>query len=173
MPRAAYATLRASVDYGRFHRRGTTANQEIACVDHIYRANQGLLLVDPDNALYESEARRYLYEGAGLLPYLGNDQAGGGPVPVRGVPSAYPYLVSEKGTSTEGGFVTGDYGEVGSVFYNWAAYRRCTIANKGFKDVRQASFRIPLPDSATGTASCMWQNRSAIATTVCRVMWHT
>ena len=61
-------TLRASVDYGRFHRRGTTANQEIACVDHIYRANQALLLVDPDNALYESEARRYLYEGAGLLP---------------------------------------------------------------------------------------------------------
>jgi len=51
--------LRASVDYGRFNRRGIT-NQDIYCTWNIYRANRGLELVDPSNALYESEAVQYL-----------------------------------------------------------------------------------------------------------------
>jgi hypothetical protein len=39
--------LRASVDFGRFHSRSIT-NQACICASHIYAANRGLELVDPD-----------------------------------------------------------------------------------------------------------------------------
>ena len=84
------------------------------------------------------------------FPYLGNDQAGGGPVPVRGVPSTYPYLVSEKGTTTEGGFVSGDYGEQGSIIYNWGQITGdAQLQARALEVLRaRAPFRIPLPDSS-------------------------
>jgi hypothetical protein len=110
--------LRASVDFGRFHQR-TISNQEVLCSSHIYEANRGLELVDPDNAITESEALRYLYEAAGLSPYLGNDAPGEGPIPVRGTCPYGPnwYMTTTKGTTKEPSFVGSDYGEMGPLLY--------------------------------------------------------
>jgi autotransporter-associated beta strand protein len=115
--------LRASVDYGRFNRRGIT-NQDLYCTWNIYRANRGLELVDPSNALDENEAVRYLYESAGVEPYLGSDQPGEGPVPVRGTEPYGPnwYMVTSYGSTKEDGFVGGDYGEKAASVYGIALY---------------------------------------------------
>ncbi len=155
--------LRASVDYGRFNRRGAGwANQGVICSDHIYRANRGLLLIDPANALYESEALRYLEEDSGLLPYRGSDLSGGGPTPV---PGAYAfgdkyYNFTTKGTTKDGyGFVGSDYGEMGPDITVWgqlatnSSYatndaavmtRAKRIFNRGLEVLRaRAVFRFP------------------------------
>jgi hypothetical protein len=110
--------LRASVDFGRFHSRGIT-NQAVICASHIYEANRGLELVDPTNALAEFEALRYPYEAAALSPFLGDDQPGDGPVPVRGTGPYGPnwYMVTTKGTTKEPSFVGSDYGEMGPPLY--------------------------------------------------------
>jgi hypothetical protein len=81
----------------------------------IYAANRGLALIAADRALPEEQARRYLYESTGLLPWLGNDLPD---TNKNGLPddgSERPYgadyrLVSRKGTSRELGWV-GTYGE--------------------------------------------------------------
>jgi hypothetical protein len=79
-----------------------------------------LLLVDPTNALYETEARRYVKEASGILPWTGNDQTGSGPTPIYGT---MPYgtnwfMCTSKGTSKDGnGFVGDDYGDLGSWIY--------------------------------------------------------
>lgn len=110
--------LRASVDYGRFNRRGIT-NQSIFEAMDIYTANRGLELVQSSNALYESEALRYLNECSGISPWLGNDQPGEGPTPVYGTAPNGPnwYMMTTAGTSKEIGFVGSDYGEVGGEIY--------------------------------------------------------
>jgi hypothetical protein len=116
--------LRASVDFGRFHSRSIT-NQACICASHIYAANHGLELVDPDNALSEAEALRYPNEACGLSPFLGDDQPGVGPIPVRGadVPDNHLwfgldwYMATTKGTTKEPSFVGSDYGEMGPLIY--------------------------------------------------------
>ena len=110
--------LRASLDYGRFNRRGIT-NQSIFEAMDEYLANRGLELVQPSNALNESEALRYLNEACGISPWLGNDQPGEGPVPVYGTAPNGPnwYMMTTAGTSKEIGFVGSDYGEVGGEIY--------------------------------------------------------
>jgi hypothetical protein len=110
--------LRASVDYGRFNRR-TITNQSIFEAMDIYFANRGLELVQPSNALNESEALRYLHEASGSSPWLGNDQAGGGPVPVYGTAPNGPnwFMMTSKATSKEDGMVGSDYGEMGPPLY--------------------------------------------------------
>jgi len=110
--------LRASVDYGRFNRRGIT-NQSIFEAMDEYLANRGLELVQPSNALNESEALRYLNEACGISPWMGNDQPGEGPVPVYGTAPNGPnwYMMTTAGTSKEIGFVGSDYGEVGGEIY--------------------------------------------------------
>jgi fibronectin type 3 domain-containing protein len=110
--------LRASLDYGRFNRRGIT-NQSIFEAMNIYLANRGLELVQSSNALNESEALRYLNESCGISPWMGSDQAGEGPVPVYGTAPNGPtwYMMTSAGTSKEIGFVGSDYGEVGGEIY--------------------------------------------------------
>jgi hypothetical protein len=112
--------LRESVDYWRTHRRAYT-NQSMIVDGNIYTANRGLLLIDPDRALPESRALRYLYEAVGLEPWLGSN-----PAPEGRQQAAWPetaaldngpqpfgrhyYLVTRKGLSRELGWV-GSYGE--------------------------------------------------------------
>jgi hypothetical protein len=112
--------LRASVDFGRYNRK-SISNQELLNDFNIYKANAGLLLVQPTNAIYATNVLRYLYEAAGLSPYMGNDQTGGGPVPIPGIAPYGPnwYFTTSKGTSKENGMAT-DYGEVGSMIYDMA-----------------------------------------------------
>jgi hypothetical protein len=113
--------LRASIDSGRFNRQ-TITNQSIQGGMNIYLANRGLELVQASNALNESEALRYVNESCGVSPWLGNDQPGGGPVPVYGTAPYGPnwYMMTSKATSKEGGFVGSDYGEVGGNIYRMA-----------------------------------------------------
>lgn len=142
--------LRTSLDFGRFNRRGggLHANQDIFGVENIYNANRGLLLVDPANALLETEAQRYLKEACGLLPWAGSDQAGGGAVPVKGT---YPlgasfFQVTSDGTTKDGGgFVGSDYGEMGSYVARWGVVSGNTdILNRGLQMLRaRAVFRFP------------------------------
>ena len=141
--------LRASVDAGRLHRR-TISNQEIFCARSIYGANKGLRLVDPANALLEAEALRYPYEAAGLAPFLGDDELGGGPTPVRGKMPFGPnwFMVTTKGTTKEPSFVGSDYGEMGTRVYEMgllAGDRR--LRERGLEMTRaRARFRFPGAD---------------------------
>ncbi|MEI6078403.1 MAG: hypothetical protein WCS94_22685, partial [Verrucomicrobiota bacterium] len=144
--------LRTSVDFARFHRRGGTyANQDIYSVIELYQANRALLLVDPTNALLEAEAMRYLREAAGLLPWAGSDQPGGGPVPLKGT---YPYgdsfySITKKGTTRDNnGFVGSDYGEMGMYITRWGMLTHDTnLFNRGLQLLRaRASFRFPAAD---------------------------
>jgi len=149
--------LRASVDAGRFHRRAIT-NQEIICDGNIYAANRGLELVDPDNAIAESEAIRYPYEAAGLSPYLGSDRPGEGPIPVRGADTSETYLqlaygpnwyyVTTKGTSKEKSFVGSDYGEMGPAVYHLGVMSGDhKLIDQALKMIRsRAYFRFPSVD---------------------------
>lgn len=120
--RAAWATaLRAGVDSGRMSRQSVT-NQAFWGAWRTYIGNRALLEIQPAMALKESEARRYLYEAAGINPWLGNDQAGGGDTPVRGTAPLGPnwYMVTSDGTSKEDCLVGGDYGELGGIVMRWA-----------------------------------------------------
>ena len=145
--------LRASLDYGRYNRRGGPyANQGIICDENIYKANRALLLVDSSNALLETEALRYLEEACGLLPYAASDQSGSGSVPVKGT---YPYgatwySVTSKCTTKDGeGFVGSDYGEMGPYVVEWGKMTgNSDILNQGLAMTRsRACFRFPSFDA--------------------------
>jgi hypothetical protein len=144
---AAWATaLRASVDFGRFHRR-TISNQEIDAARNIYLANAGLRWVDKSRALDEPEARRYLYEAFGISPWLGSDEAGDGPVPVRGIAPNGPnwYMTTSRGTTKEGCLVGGDYGEQGAnAFKMGQMIDDAKLKAQGLKMLRaRAALRYP------------------------------
>jgi hypothetical protein len=156
--RAAWAAaLRASVDFGRFHRK-TISNQDMDCTRRIYTANAGLLLVDPTQGLNEAEARRYVYEGYGARPYLGNDQPGGGPVPVRGTAPFGPnwYMTTAAGTTKEDGLVGGDYGEQATAGFAFAKVRMggdALLEAQTLKMMRaRAALRYPATDSQGNAA---------------------
>jgi len=103
--------LRASRDYWRQHRRSFT-NQTMIVDLYIYRANRGIEVVDAASALMEPEARRYLFEAFGMLPWTGSDVAGPHGTPVPATPDSSPYFVfTRKGLSKELGYV-GMYGEI-------------------------------------------------------------
>ena len=120
--RAAWATaLRAGVDSGRYSRQSIT-NQALWNAWRLFLGNRALLTIQPDMALKDSEARRYLYEAAGVMPFLGNDLPGAGDTPQRGIPKMGPnyYMVTSDGTTKEDCLVGGDYGELGGIVMRWA-----------------------------------------------------
>ena len=143
------AALRASVDYGRYNRH-TISNQEISCCDNIYLANRGLLLVDATNALYETNALRYLYEASGVSPWLGNDQPGGGPTPASGTAPYGPnwYMTTTMGTTKEDAFVGSDYGEQGGTIYRMGVLAtNASLKAQGLKMLAARDhFRFPTGD---------------------------
>ena len=94
------------MDYWRTHRRAYT-NQSMIVDTNIYTANRALQLIDPGRALPEARALRYLYQAAGIEPWLGSDLPGGGSEKPYG---EHYYLVTRKGLSRELGYV-GTYGE--------------------------------------------------------------
>ncbi|MDP9151313.1 MAG: hypothetical protein M3O36_15430 [Myxococcota bacterium] len=156
--RSAWGTaLRASVDFGRFNRK-SISNQDMDCARRIYMSNAGLLLVDSTQALSDVEARRYVYEAYGVRPYLGNDQPGGGPVPVRGTAPYGPswYMTTTAGTTKEGCMVGADYGEQGSAGYSFAERMGgdALLEAQALKMVRaRAALRYPALDSKGNVTS--------------------
>lgn len=123
MPRRlAWAkALRAGVDAGRMSRQSIT-NQALWNAWRVYLGNRALLAIQPDLALKDTEARRYLYEAVGISPFLGNDLPGGGDTPLRGTPKmgANYFMVTTDGTTKEDCLVGGDYGELGGIVMRWA-----------------------------------------------------
>lgn len=106
--RAAFSEmLTASRDWHRQNRRQYSNQSMINDLYGIYLCNRGVEVVDPAHALPEAQARRYLYESVGLLPWLGSDKNG---APTRPLGDNY-YQLTAKGLTKELGFV-GYYGEV-------------------------------------------------------------
>lgn len=109
--RKNYSTMLAhSRDWRRTHRRAYANQSQIVDLIGIYYANQGVAVVDPAKALSETEARRYLYESMGILPWLGSDTTNGSAKPY----GDHFYLVTDKGLTKELGYV-GGYGEVAMI----------------------------------------------------------
>ena len=103
--RAAWSELLvAGRDWHRKHRRLYT-NQTMITDMNIYLSNRGLEIVDPANALPETEARRYLYEAVALEPWRDSDGN-----PSWGVGTNY-WQLTAKHLTKELGYV-GYYGEV-------------------------------------------------------------
>lgn len=105
--RAAWSEMfRSSRDWLRTHRRFIT-NQTMFVDTNIYRSHRGVVAIAPSNAWPEEQAKRYIYECAGLLPWLGNDTPTGSEKPMG---DSY-FQITEKGLSRELGYV-GGYGEI-------------------------------------------------------------
>lgn len=108
--------LNQSVDYWRKHRRSYT-NQSMIVDLNIYTANRALQLLDKNRAIPESQALRYVYESAGIEPWLGSDTGGETTgekdVPMENIHAPYGHhyhLITKKGLSRELGYVA-SYGE--------------------------------------------------------------
>ena len=103
--RAAWSKLLvAGRDWHRHHRRLYT-NQTMITDMNIYFSNRGLEVVDPANALSETEVRRYLYESVALEPWRDSDGS-----PSWNVGTNY-WQLTAKHLTKELGYV-GYYGEV-------------------------------------------------------------
>jgi hypothetical protein len=113
--RAAWSEmLVACRDWHRKNRRLYTNQTILNDLNGIYRANRGIEVLSPEQALSEAEARRYLYESVGLEPWRDSDP-GGDIVPETGhqgwnVGTNY-WQLTDKGLTRELGYV-GSYGEV-------------------------------------------------------------
>ena len=106
--RAAWAEmLVASRDWHRRHRRQYTNQSMINDLYGIYLCNRGLEAVAPAQALPEDQARHYLYESLGLVPWLGSDTDNGPEMPL----GDHYFQLTDKGLTKELGYV-GTYGEV-------------------------------------------------------------
>lgn len=113
--RAAYTEmLVACRDWHRKHRRLYTNQTILNDLNGIYRANRGITVLSPEQALSEKDARRYLYESVGLEPWRDSDRGGEAAVETGGrgwrVGTNY-WQLTEKGLSKELGYV-GSYGEI-------------------------------------------------------------
>jgi hypothetical protein len=102
------ALFRASVEYER-HNRRWLSNQAMFSDTNLYLSNRALEAIDPLNALPEGTAIQYLYQSAGLMPWLGPETEAG---PTRPFGDHF-YQVTDKGLTRERGYV-GGYGEVGT-----------------------------------------------------------
>lgn len=120
--RDAWVEMLAGVrDWQRTHRRYYTNQSMIVDTYGIYLANRGIAMLAPARAMPEQDARRYLYEAAGLEPWRGDDLPGGGHRYGAGGPDGtdkgayrlgqHYYQVTAKGLTRELGYV-GNYGEV-------------------------------------------------------------
>ena len=105
--RAAWSEmLQASRDEGRTHRR-QYSNQSMIVDLNTYRANRGVVAIDPEHALPEAKMLDFLYQSVGLEPWLGSDTDTG---PAKPQGDDY-WELTPKGLTKELGFV-GYYGEV-------------------------------------------------------------
>jgi hypothetical protein len=131
-------------DHHREHRRQYTNQSMISDTYGLYFPNRAVAVLDPKKALPESHALRYLYESAGLQPWLGSENNG---VPEKPLGDNYLQL-TDKGLTKELGFV-GYYGEV----LDWMtamydASRDAKLKAQLVKAARaRAAFRYPALDN--------------------------
>jgi hypothetical protein len=99
--------FQSSRDWLRTHQRWLT-NQALFTGVNLYLSNRAVAAIDPPHALAENKTRDYLYQAAGLVPFLGNEVDG---IPQKPIGSHF-HQVTQKGLTRELGYV-GGYGEVG------------------------------------------------------------
>ena len=150
--RAAYSEmLIASRDWHRRNRRQYTNQSMINDLYGIYLCNRGIEVIDQARALPEAQARHYLYEALGLLPWLGSDTDHG---PAKPLGEDY-FQLTAQGLTKELGFV-GYYGEV----LDWVSLiydaTRPAPGQPGDPNIRaqvvkiahaRLPFRSPMPDA--------------------------
>jgi hypothetical protein len=136
--RAAWGELlQASLTYLRTHRRQYT-NQAMISDLNLYRSNRGLRIVDEGKALPEQDARAYLYEAIGILPWLGSDGTDG----KRTKPLGDQFCqLTEQGLTRELGYV-GGYGEVLDWVVQIYDSTRDTWRGKGDTRIKDQLIRI-------------------------------
>ncbi|XHR27570.1 MAG: hypothetical protein ACFUZC_16695 [Chthoniobacteraceae bacterium] len=101
------AMFQASRDIHRENRRFYTNQTMINDIYGIYLCNRAVELLEPEKALPVEKALHYLYESAGIAPWLGPEKNG---IPLKPLGDGY-FQVTSKGLTRELGFV-GYYGEV-------------------------------------------------------------
>jgi hypothetical protein len=165
--REAWATMfAASRDWHRRHRRQYTNQSMINDLYGIYYSNRGAAAADPAQAMPEDQARRYLHESIGIVPWLDSDRGAGTDVETAraslSVGENY-YQLTAKGLTKELGYV-GNYGEV----LDWIAHiynaTRPAFDQPGDEKIKaqlikaehaRAPFRYPMVDSEGNRAMRM------------------
>ncbi len=111
--------LKGNFDYARTH-VARISNQAEICMYGAYRSNKGLQIIAPALAEPEATAKRFLFEPAGIAPYLGNDVLdGAGRLIGRERPYGDHYFqVTDKGLTRENTYVA-IYGEWTNDMVNW------------------------------------------------------
>ncbi|MEY4917777.1 MAG: hypothetical protein RL616_1690, partial [Verrucomicrobiota bacterium] len=143
--RAAYTEmLVACRDWHRKHRRLYTNQTILNDLNGIYRANQGIAVLSPDQALSEKNVRRYLYESLGLEPWRDNDKGGEAAVETAGrgwnVGTNY-WELTAKGLSKELGYV-GSYGEIVDLVADVYNATRPALNQPGDERIRQQLLKV-------------------------------
>ena len=174
--RAAWGEmLLASLNYLRTHRRQYT-NQAMISDLNLYRSNRGLRILNGAKALPEPDARAYLYEALGILPWLGSDDVDEKRTKPLGETF---YQLTEKGLTRELGYV-GSYGEVLDWVVQIYDATRDTWRGKGDTRIKdqltriakaRAVFRYPSTDSEGHSAMRMetiigWRDMALIGPVV-------
>ncbi|HEX8339277.1 MAG TPA: hypothetical protein VF624_00060, partial [Tepidisphaeraceae bacterium] len=134
--------LVACRDWHRKNRRQYTNQSMLNDLNGIYFANRGVAVLQPELALPEGEARRYLYESIGLEPWRDSDPGGR----QWNVGPNYMQL-TDKGLTKELGYV-GTYGEVTDLVADIYNATRPTPAEPGDEKIRQQLIKIALARAA-------------------------
>ena len=111
--------LKGNFDYARTH-VARISNQAEICMYGAYRSNKGLQIIAPALAEPEATAKRFLFEPAGIAPYLGNDilDADGRLIGRERPYGDHYYQVTDKGLTRENTYVA-IYGEWTNDLVNW------------------------------------------------------
>ena len=111
--------LLGNFDYARTH-VARISNQAEICMYGAYRSNKGLQIINPAVAEPEETAKRFLFEPAGISPYLGNDilDASGKLIGRERPYGDHYYQVTEAGLTRENTYVA-IYGEWTNDLVNW------------------------------------------------------
>jgi hypothetical protein len=111
--------LKGNFDYARTH-VARISNQAEICMYGAYRSNKGLQIIAPAVAEPEASAKRFLFEPAGISPYLGNDilDAGGKLIGREKPYGDHYYQITSAGLTRENTYVA-IYGEWTNILTNW------------------------------------------------------
>ena len=118
--RAAWTRmLKGNFDYARTH-VARISNQAEICMYGAYCSNKGLQIINPAIAEPEDTAKRFLFEPAGILPYLGNDilDSSGKFIGRERPYGDHYYQMTEAGLTRENTYVA-IYGEWTNILVKW------------------------------------------------------
>ena len=133
-------------EFDAFHKsRRLYTNQTYFGNSGLYYLNRALLKLQPVAALPEKDARWFVYEFMGLVPF-GPDQS---QRRRKLMEAGYPYhVVTDKGLTRELGYVT-DYGEMTREFAGVAEDIGCPVLKERAEQVVRARVHFRCPENTT------------------------